>query len=95
MTHHSVMTSSLLIKNFEIDKFRDFSNDIDFKSKMDIFCEDISLIINQCYQAKRACGYEEVISAYICYGPEYKWFLKFSPAKVLHSQTFGWSKLLS
>ena len=47
MTHHSVMTSSLLIKNF--DKFCDSSSDIDFKSKMDIFRQDISLIINQCH----------------------------------------------
>ena len=50
MTHHSVMTSSLRIKNFKIDKFRDFLSDIDFKTKMDIvFRDDISLIINQCH----------------------------------------------
>ena len=48
MTHHSVMTSSLRIQNFKIDKFGDFSSDIDFKTKMDIFRDDISLIINQC-----------------------------------------------
>ena len=47
MTHHSVMESSLH-KNFEIDKFGYFSSDIDFKSKMDIFRDDISLIINPC-----------------------------------------------
>ena len=48
MTHHFAMTSSLLIKkNFKIDKFGDFSSDIDFKTKMDIFRDDISLIINQ------------------------------------------------
>ena len=47
MTHQFVMTSSLLIKNFKIDKFGDFSSDIDFKSKMDIFRDDISLIINR------------------------------------------------
>ena len=35
MTHHSVMTSSLLIKILKIDKFGDFSSDIDFKTKMD------------------------------------------------------------
>ena len=29
MTHHSDMTSSLRIKNFKIDKFGDFSSDID------------------------------------------------------------------
>ena len=49
MTHHFVMTSSLRIKNFKFDKFGDFSSDIDFKTKMDIFRDDISLIINQCH----------------------------------------------
>ena len=33
MMTHSVMTSSLRIKNFRIDKFGDF--DIDFKTKID------------------------------------------------------------
>ena len=47
MTHHFVMTSSLRIKNFKIDKFGDFSNEIDFNTKMDIF-RDVSLIIKQC-----------------------------------------------
>ena len=42
------MTSSLLIKNFKIDKFDDFSSEIDFNTKMDIFRDVISLIINQC-----------------------------------------------
>ena len=49
MTHHFAMTSSLLIKNFKIDKFGVFSSDIDFKTKMDIFRDYISLIINQCH----------------------------------------------
>ena len=48
MTHRFVMTSSLLIKNFNIDKFGDFSSDIDYNSRPDIFRDDISLIINQC-----------------------------------------------
>ena len=48
MTHHFVMTSSLRIKNFKIDKFGDFSSEIDFDTKMDIFRDVISLIINQC-----------------------------------------------
>ena len=39
MSHHSVMTSSLLIKILKIDKFGD----------LDIFRDDISLIINQCH----------------------------------------------
>ena len=34
-------------KILKIDKFGVFSSDIDFKSKMDIFRDDISLIINQ------------------------------------------------
>ena len=42
------MTSSFLIKNLKIDKFDDFSSDIDFNSKTDIFRYVFSLIINQC-----------------------------------------------
>ena len=42
------MTSSLRIKNFKIDKFGDFSSEIGFNTKMDIFRDVISLIINQC-----------------------------------------------
>ena len=48
MTHLFVMTSSLRIKNFKIDKFGDFSSEIDFNTKMDIFRDVISIIINQC-----------------------------------------------
>ena len=48
MTHHSVMTSSLLIKILKI-QFGVFSSDIDFKTKMELFRDDISLIINQCH----------------------------------------------
>ena len=48
MTHHSVMTSSLRIKFFKIYKFGDFSSDIDFNTKTDIFRDVISLLINQC-----------------------------------------------
>ena len=49
MTHHFAMTSSLRIKILKIDKFGVFSSAIDFKTKMDIFRDDISLIINQCH----------------------------------------------
>ena len=49
MTPHSAMTSSLLIKILKIDKFGVFSSDIDFKTKMDIFRDDISRLINQCH----------------------------------------------
>ena len=73
ITHHSVMTSSLRIKIFKIDKFGDLSSDIDLNTKIDIFRDVISHIINQCdprrpkgasgghkvqrKQAKRACIY--------------------------------------
>ena len=36
-------------QNFKIDKFGDFSSFIDFKTKTNIFRDDISLIINQCH----------------------------------------------
>ena len=49
MTHHFAMMLSLLIKILKIDKFGVFSSDIDFKTKMDIFRDDISLLINQCH----------------------------------------------
>ena len=49
MTHHSAIPSSLRIKNFKIEKFGDFSSDIDFETKMEIFSDEISLIINQCH----------------------------------------------
>ena len=49
MTHHFVMTSSLRISNFKIDKFCAFSSEIGFNTKMDIFRDVISLIINQCH----------------------------------------------
>ena len=48
MTHHCVLTSSLLIKIFKIDKFGDFSCDIDYNSRTDIFRDPISHIVNQC-----------------------------------------------
>ena len=47
ITYHSVMTSSLRIKILKIDKFGDFFSDIDYNSKIDIFRDVISLIINQ------------------------------------------------
>ena len=37
MTHHFVMTSSLLIKIFKFVKFGDFSCDIDYNSRADVF----------------------------------------------------------
>ena len=48
MTHHFVMTSSLLIKILKFDKFGDFSCDIDYNMWTDVFRDVISLMINQC-----------------------------------------------
>ena len=48
MTHHFVMTPSLLIKILKIDKFGDFSCDFDYNSWTDVFRDVIPLIINQC-----------------------------------------------
>ena len=48
MTHQFVMTSSLLIKILKIDKFGNFSCDIDYNSRTDVFRDVISHIINQC-----------------------------------------------
>ena len=55
ITYRSVMTSSLRIKIFKIDKFGDFSCDIDYNSRTEVFRDDISLIINQC-EPKRPKG---------------------------------------
>ena len=62
MTHLFVMTSSLRIKKFKIVKFGDFSSEIDFNTKMDIFRDVISLIINQSdpRRPKGASGGHEV-----------------------------------
>ena len=56
------MTSSLLIKIFKIDKFGDFSCEIDYNSRADVFRDVISLIINQCdpRRPKGASGGHEV-----------------------------------
>ena len=53
MTHHSVMTSSLLIKNLTFGIFDDFSSDIDFISNMDVFRDAISLIIKNVISGDR------------------------------------------
>ena len=62
MAHHFVMTSSLRIKNFKIDKFGDFSSDLEYRSRTDIFRDTFSLIINQCdpKQPKGASGGNKV-----------------------------------
>ena len=65
MTHHFVMTSSLLIKILKIDKFGDFSCDIDYNSCPDVFRDVISLIINQCEprRPKGASGAHKVAAS--------------------------------
>ena len=62
MTHHLFMTSSLLIKILKIDNFSDFSCDIDYNSRTDIFRDLISLIFNQCNlsRPKGASGGDKV-----------------------------------
>ena len=42
------MTSSLLIKILKLDKFGDFSCDIDYNSRTDVFRNVISLLIDHC-----------------------------------------------
>ena len=48
MTHHFFMTSSLRIKILKIGKFGDFSCDIYYNSRTDVFRVVISVIINHC-----------------------------------------------
>ena len=45
MTHHFAMASSLLIKILKIDEFGDFSCDIDYNSRTDVFRDVISLLL--------------------------------------------------
>ena len=48
MTHHFVMTSSLLINFFKNDNFGDFSSAIDYSIGTEVFRDVISILINQC-----------------------------------------------
>ena len=60
-THHFVMTPSLLIKILKIAKFGDFSYDIDYNSRTEVFRDVISLIINQCEPRRplgASCGHK-------------------------------------
>ena len=54
--HHFVMTPSLLIKILKIDKLGDFSCDIEYNSRTDVFRDVISLIINQCDPRRPKCA---------------------------------------
>ena len=62
---HSVMTSSLHIKLFKTDKFGDFSCDIDYNSRADVFRDVIYLIIDQCdhRRPKGAAGGHKVYAS--------------------------------
>ena len=61
----------------KIDKFGVFSSDIDFKTKMDIFRDDISLIINQCHprRPKGASGGHEVSASRAAQASEARLFI--------------------
>ena len=48
LTHNSAITSALHSKILKIDKFGNFSSEIDYNSRTDVFRDVISLIINQC-----------------------------------------------
>ena len=47
------MTSSLRIKKRKIDKFGDFSNDIDYSSKTDVFRDVITLLLINVSEPRR------------------------------------------
>ena len=66
------MTSSLLIKILKIDKFGEFSCDIDYNSKTDVFRDVISLMINQCdpRRSKGASGGHKVSASRAAQGNE-------------------------
>ena len=80
MTHHFAMTSSLLIKNLKIDKFGNFSWEIDYTT--DIFRDAICLIINQCdpRRPKGASGGHEVSASHAAQASE---------ARLLYIKTLG------
>ena len=48
MTHHFVMTSSLLIKILKNDNFVDFSCAIDYSISTEVFRDVVSIVISQC-----------------------------------------------
>ena len=91
MTHHFVMTSSLRIKNFKIDKFGDFSSEIDFNTKMDIFRDVISLIINQCdpRRPKGASGGHEVSASRAAQASEARLCIYESHMKNIPAHLYG------
>ena len=97
MTHHFVMTSSLRIKNFKIDKFGDFSSQIDFITTMVIFRDFISLIINQCEhrRPKRASVGHKVSASRAAQASEARLYLYIDPGKIAAFwtlKTIYWSR---
>ena len=79
MTHH-FMTSSLPIKIFKMYKFGDFSSDIDYNSRPDIFRDDISLIINRCgsRRPKGASGGHEVSASRAAQASEARLYIQWN-----------------
>ena len=68
MNHHFVITSSIRIKILQIDKFGDFSCDIDYNCRTDVFRDVITPIINQCDPRRPRCssGRHKVLPAAQC-----------------------------
>ena len=87
MTHHFVMTSSFRIKNYKFDKFGDFSNDIGYNSRTDIFRDAISLIINQCdpRRPKGASGGHKVSASRAAQASEARLSLLLNSINLYHS----------
>ena len=85
MTHHFVMTSSFRIKNFKIDKFRDFSSDIDYHIRTEIFRDTISLVINQCdpRRPKGASGGHKVSASRAAHASEARLCIYINTNRVL------------
>ena len=48
LTYNATIIKKLSIKILKIDKFGNFSCDIDYNSRTDVFRDVISLLINQC-----------------------------------------------
>ena len=86
LTHHFVMTSSLLIKIIKIDNFSDFSYDIDYNNRTDVFRDVISLIINQCEprRPKGASGGHKVSACRAAQASEARLYSKITQLKYIY-----------
>ena len=81
------MTSSLHIKILKIDKFGDFSSDIDYNSRTDVFRDVIPVIINQCdpRRPKGASGGHKVSASRAAQASEARLYLmKFVTELICH-----------